>query len=226
MKHPTLFPRLISYAFLVSSIFLLSAQGAQACSSGCGIDTNGLSGDVKELMLKAKAEGRNPVSCIRTQACQDRLRSCYERQGQYGRAARRSAHSDGKACDYSPQHRGPLRNLKNKLGLRSIQDLVHRQSHGGGLHVFTTAFRKDVKRDAPTFKSPANAPLPPKRPDNLGEEREPASAAVPAISKSEYPQLSNGRYDCPRNMRSICGSTKDFPWCRQWMSQGNTPGCK
>jgi hypothetical protein len=227
--------------FLTLLGFFASAPDASACgcSSGCGMVTQGLSADVKQLMETAKAQGRKPISCIRTQACQDRLRRCYERCGQYGRAARRSAHSDGKACDYHPHHRGPLRALKGKLGLRNITDILHRPGHGGGAHVFTTRYTRSsgdtaqnrpnqnrpARRGEQNIATPAHAPLPPERP-----QREPADAGEnvplpPQRASGAYEQMPNGKYRCPTSLRSICGSTRDTEWCQGWMQRGKTPGC-
>lgn len=228
-------PRPFGVLTLLALLTLAIPGVAEACrcSSGCGMVTQGLSADVKALMEKAKSQGRAPISCIRTQACQDRLRRCYESCGQYGRAARKSAHSDGKACDFNPGHRGALRQLKNQMRLTQISDLLHRQGHGGGLHVFTNRYARTQQVAA----EQKPAPVPPRRPENIEQaaegptarpsQREPAeSVPLPRRRPSEaYEQLSNGKYQCPSGLRSICGSTRDTPWCKSWMETGHTPGC-
>jgi len=223
MKHLTK----TIFIFFVGLSFLLPGYGNARkkkggycpCTSGCGLNTDGLSADVKQLMVKARSNGRVPVSCVRTQACQDRLRSCYEnRCGQYGRAARISAHSDGKACDYLPHHKMPLRGLRNQMGLKRISDLTHGSRQGGWLHVYTSQYTKSASNSTPPKAKgehgvsikPQQAPLLP--------ERAPAA-------EGRYSQMPNGKYKCPTGLQSICGSTRDFPWCQQWIQTGKTPGC-
>jgi hypothetical protein len=227
--------------FVLFAVALLDAAPATACgcSSGCGMITDGLSTDVKALMVKAAGEGRRPISCIRTQACQDRLRRCYERCGQHGRAARKSAHSDGRACDYSASHRSPLRNLRGRMGLHSIQDLLHGRGHGGGLHVYTTRFtrspqkQQEASRPKPQGKQPKEqVPVPgentrpvPQVSQGSGGGGAPLPGRQPADVHGRYNTLPNGKYRCPSGMQSICGSTRAYPWCQQWVSSGKTPGC-
>lgn len=101
------------------------------CSSGCGMNQAGLKEKIKKYVAAAKKKGIRPVSCIRTQACQNRLRSCYENKcGQSGRAAKKSAHADGKACDFSKKDGSNLNPLRKQHG---INRLVHGKE-GGGLH--------------------------------------------------------------------------------------------
>lgn len=104
------------------------------CSSGCGMNQKGLLPIIKKYVAEAAKIGIRPVSCIRTQACQDRLRSCYERCGQRGRAAKNSKHSDGRACDFSKKDGARLSALKKKTGL-PIKRLTHGRE-GGGLHEY------------------------------------------------------------------------------------------
>lgn len=104
------------------------------CSSGCGMNQAGLKPIIKKFVAEAGKIGIRPVSCIRTQACQNRLRACYERCGQRGRAAKNSKHSDGRACDFSKRDGKRLSSLKKKTGL-PIKRLTHGRE-GGGLHEY------------------------------------------------------------------------------------------
>jgi hypothetical protein len=104
------------------------------CASGCGMNQAGLKPIIKKFVAEAGKIGISPVSCIRTQACQNRLRACYESCGQRGRAAKNSKHSDGRACDFSKRDGKRLSALKKKTGL-PIKRLVHGRE-GGGLHEF------------------------------------------------------------------------------------------
>jgi hypothetical protein len=105
-----------------------------ACSSGCGMIQAGLRPNIKKFVQEAAKAGIQPASCIRTQACQDRLRACYERCGQRGRAAKKSKHADGKACDFSKRHGKALSAIKKRTGL-PIKRLTHGKE-GGGLHEY------------------------------------------------------------------------------------------
>lgn len=104
------------------------------CSSGCGMNQNGLKPIIKKFVAEAGKVGIHPVSCIRTETCQNRLRACYERCGQRGRAAKNSKHSDGRACDFSKRDGKRLSSLKKKTGL-PIKRLTHGRE-GGGLHEY------------------------------------------------------------------------------------------
>lgn len=199
---------------------ILSKEGRCECESGCGVNTNGLSADVMKVVTDAANEGRKPESCIRTQACQDRLRTCYEtRCCQFGRAAKKSSHSDGRACDFNPEKKNPLRVFWDYVTLKNINRLLHEKKHGGGLHVYTSKYvqpgtsiatKPAVKANFKYGSTPAEPP-----PPN-------AASRVPA---SEHQLLANGKYTCPRGLKSICGSTKDTPWCKSWIQSGRTPGC-
>ena len=104
------------------------------CASGCGMNQAGLKPIIKKFVAEAGKIGISPVSCIRTQACQNRLRACYESCGQRGRAAKNSKHSDGRACDFSKGDGKRLSALKKKTGL-PIKRLTHGRE-GGGLHEY------------------------------------------------------------------------------------------
>lgn len=104
------------------------------CASGCGMDQAGLQPVIRKFVAEAGKIGIHPVSCIRSQSCQNRLRACFERCGQRGRAAKNSLHSDGKACDFSKRDGRRLTALKKKTGL-PIKRLTHGRE-GGGLHEY------------------------------------------------------------------------------------------
>ncbi|MCB0377541.1 MAG: hypothetical protein KDD33_03550 [Bdellovibrionales bacterium] len=101
------------------------------CSSGCGFSMKNMSKTMRNYVAAAKKKGSSPISCFRAQSCQDRLRRCYNRCGMKGRAARKSAHSSGRACDFPRKHQSRLRSVRRRYGIR---ELIHKRSHGGGLH--------------------------------------------------------------------------------------------
>jgi hypothetical protein len=110
-------------------------RGECKCSSGCGMNQKGLKSEIKKLVAAAGKKKIYPASCIRTQACQDRLRRCYEKKcGMRGRAAKKSKHADGRACDFSKRNGGELTKIKRKNGLK-IKRLTHGKE-GGGLHEY------------------------------------------------------------------------------------------
>lgn len=109
----------------------LLAKKKCRCSSGCGLITKGLSPKMTIYLREARAIGVRPISCLRTKKCQNRLRRCFERCGQRGRAARKSKHSAGRACDFKRRDEKKLKSLRIKFGMRQIS---HSRKKGGGIH--------------------------------------------------------------------------------------------
>ncbi|HEY8278734.1 MAG TPA: hypothetical protein VIH99_03875 [Bdellovibrionota bacterium] len=225
--------KLFTPIFALFAIIFFSTSDAQACkcSSGCGMITQGLSSDVLKLVQEGNRTGHSPLSCIRTQACQDRLRHCYERCGQYGRAARKSKHSDGTACDWMPDHGRALKQIESRNNLRNIRRLVHSKGQGSGLHEYTIRYTK-----APQG---GGQPAQPVQPSQPAQPVQPAGGGdvgggdagggdkprQPAGNSGGHEQLANGKYKCARGMKSICGSTIGTRWCKSWVASGHTPGC-
>lgn len=240
-------PVSIPFFLVLLASTAISVEQAEARGYGCGAcrsDCNGkiimknpdtgrtLSADIKALVQETQAVGAGPISCIRPQRCQDQLVRCFVACGQPFRAARRSQHADGAACDWSRQVGGTLAQHRRKYP--NIRHLVHREG-GAGLHDFTTRWVASKVSDGdsvparPTARgkksggSPSVAEASPRRGNTVSaasrQERHPAG------SGGEYEQLSNGRYKCPARLSSVCGSTRSFPWCKSWIANGHTPGC-
>jgi hypothetical protein len=210
----------ITLSLVGATLLLLPLQahargGCERCHSDCNgqIITynpdNGrtLSADIFALEKQATAAGAAPISCIRPQHCQTQLYNCYNACGQAGRAARHSAHTDATACDFNPRNSGTLSRLRRPYA--NLRELQHSQRQGGGLHDYSLRY---VASNGAI--PPGNKPAPVKRPS----PRAPASNAP----SDAFP---NGRYKCASGMKSICGSTKDTPWCKSWIASGHTPGC-
>lgn len=205
-----------------------NARSCDECKSRCNgkiltyNEENGrtLSANVKAYMEKATSLGAKPESCIRPQYCQNDLLACYHRHGCDGRAARRSKHTDGTACDWKSQYRGTLNRI-----IHNYPNVIawHHGNEGGGIHDFTNRYTpsngKIALNDGRRSAKPAEPVAQPKtRP---APSREPAQSGGAA----HYERYPDGRYKCPRGLRSICGSTADTRWCRQWLANGNTAGC-
>ncbi|MCB9073049.1 MAG: hypothetical protein H6623_05475 [Bdellovibrionaceae bacterium] len=104
------------------------------CNSGCGFSMNGLSGKMRSFVRTARGYGANPISCVRSQSCQNRLRACYERRGQAGRAASKSMHSSGRACDFPRKQQSRVARARRQHP--GVAQLTHKRSQGGGLHEY------------------------------------------------------------------------------------------
>lgn len=129
--------------FVADAFFALSAEAARrrggrtSCSScpGCGgLNTSGLKPNMARLARAATQARTRPISCYRPQACQDAMRICFERCGQRGRAARRSAHTTGRACDWNKRDTSKVQGVKRQLGLSGVVRSLSHGREGGGLH--------------------------------------------------------------------------------------------
>lgn len=146
-----------AFIFVLGILFTILPQLAEACgcSSGCGLNLQLLKPAMRKLAEATQKEGVGPISCVRTQQCQDRLVACYNRCGQRGRAAKKSTHSDGLACDWSRRHGQQVNKIKAKLGLNgSVKRLVHKAQHGGGLHDYLGKGARDVASADGGYKEP------------------------------------------------------------------------
>ena len=191
-----------------------------------------LSANIKAYMEKATSIGAKPISCIRPQMCQNDLLSCYAKHGCDGRAAKRSKHTDGTACDWKGEHRGTLnRIIHNYSGVIPW----HHGNEGGGVHDFTNNYASSNGNVAPNGgngpeqKEPEPKPKPAAQPKQKVKVEQSPAPDVPRQPASggtgTYEQEPSGRYKCPSGLRSICGSTADTRWCKQWKKNGHTAGC-
>ena len=147
-----------AFFFVMGILFTIFPAVAEACncSSGCGLNLQLLKPAMRKLAEATQKEGVGPISCVRTQACQDRLVSCFNACGQRGRAAPKSTHSDGLACDWSRRHGAKVNQIKAKMGLsKSVKRIVHKPQHGGGLHDYLGAgAARDVASAGSGYKEP------------------------------------------------------------------------
>jgi hypothetical protein len=117
----------------------------------------------------------------------------------------------GTACDWNKKDQNFLSGLKSR-GFHTIKELIH-GGEGGGLHEYTTDYSRSSGNALAGKLSVKEA---------AGEL--PAGARSPA-SNGALERFPNGKYKCPTNLRSICGSTIGTPWCKYWTHHGHTPGC-
>jgi hypothetical protein len=130
------------------------ARRSCGCSSGCGLELDGLQPAMRQLVNNAMARGMRPTSCVRTQSCQNALIGCYNRCGQRGRAARRSAHSDGKACDWNRGYMRGINSIKSgEIGLLFHHGVAHYQLGRSGSGRRYTSRRSAYCRRHPSVPS-------------------------------------------------------------------------
>ncbi len=96
------------------------------CSSGSGLrPPNACKGYSPAVQKMFVAQRGQMISCCRPPKNQAKLRACFNRCGQRGRAASSSNHSLGRACDVRAG------GIARKYGLRMLR-------HHGANHVSTT----------------------------------------------------------------------------------------
>ncbi len=186
--------KLIAYLFFLPSLALASMD-CNRCSSGDGLVFEGLKQPMLGFVKAMQTAGIGPISCVRTKEGQQRLVSCFNACGQYGRASTNSAHTRGEACDWSGRHTDSVQNAKQKLGVLNLfSKLKHGSGHGNGLH-------EKIKQGYVGYQvtgGPSSAPNAAHEPGN--------------------------DYKPPKSMRKVCVRYKDSPWCQEWIRQGNKPG--